>query len=74
LGQVLQPEAVEEVSGLAPVLRVVQDDVQDRSAAGDARADMVDEGLVQALLVTQLVGEGGKDRVGALVAVDQRGR
>jgi hypothetical protein len=58
---------------LAAVLGVVEDDVDDRATERHARAEVVDEGVVQALLVSHPVREGRERRVGALVAFDQQG-
>ena len=73
-GQVGHAEAFEDMQRLGAVLRVVQDDVQDRAAERLARVVVVDEGVIQALLVTNPAREGREGRVGALVAVDQRGQ
>jgi hypothetical protein len=67
-GKVGHAEAFEDVQRLAAVLRVVEDDVDDRAAERHAPAEVVDEGVVQALLVAHPSREGREGRIGALVA------
>ena len=73
-GQVGHTEAFEDMQRLGAVLRVVEDDVEDRAAERHVRAVVVNEGVVQALLVAHPAREGREGRVGALVAFDQRGQ
>ncbi len=68
--QIGDAEAFKHVPDLAAVLGVVQDDVEDRGAATHPLAIVIGELLVQTPFVTQPAREGGEDRVGALVAVD----
>ena len=58
--QVRQAEALENVEYLASVLRVVQNDMDDRPGVGWVPFEVIDERLVQALLAMQPAGERGK--------------
>ena len=73
-GQVGHTEAFEDVQHLAAVLRVVEGDVEDGAAERHGPVEVVNEGVVQALLVAHPAREGREGRVGALVAFAQRGQ
>ncbi len=73
-GQGGHTEALEDMQRLGPLLRVVEDDVDDRTAERLARGVMVNEDVFKSLLVTKAARDSREGRIEALVAFDHLGQ
>ena len=72
LGEAGQAQALEDVQDLDAVPLVVEEDVEDRAAASHLLAEVIGVGVIKAILVPDLAGDGREGRRGSLELVDQR--